>query len=178
MTPDLIELAACGQGYVTIEPNRQSKVNYIEIDKNPPRMNNVAIIMPDSISPASQSQDFPAEENRVALRARPDRTLNDASGHTTESKMLAHPMRIVANRTENDIPVDLSVNSEDANQASGFSLQFRVPRKEPKRHPNTNRKIKDWNLDIIKPVVTLGNSNLSRIPMFEDPQIQIDRYGR
>lgn len=122
--PDLIELDACGKGDITIEPNRQSKVNKIEIDENPPRWNNVAIIMPDSISPASLSQDFAAGENRVALRARPDRTLYDARGHTTESKIPVHPMRIVANRTQNDIPADLTVNSEDANQALGFSPQF------------------------------------------------------
>lgn len=49
-------------------------------------------------------------------------------------------------------------------------------RREPRIHPRTERKIFDWNLEIIKPIVVVGDSNLARIPSFVDPRVQVDSF--
>lgn len=49
-------------------------------------------------------------------------------------------------------------------------------RREPLRHTNTVRKIHDWTIEIIKPIVILGDSNLSRIPSFVDARVQVDSF--
>ncbi|XP_053089523.1 uncharacterized protein LOC117596787 [Pangasianodon hypophthalmus] len=46
----------------------------------------------------------------------------------------------------------------------------------PTRHPNTTRKIADWTLEVKKPVLFIGDSNLSRIPYFSDENVQVDSY--
>lgn len=46
----------------------------------------------------------------------------------------------------------------------------------PTRHINTKRKMMDWNLIIKKKCLIMGDSNLSRIPDFEMPDVQIDSY--
>ena len=79
----------------------------------------------------------------MTLLVRPGGTLNDVMVKTTESEAAAHPVRKVPHSTGTTISVDLPVYSEDVIQPSGFAAHFRVPRMEPKRHPNTHRKIKD-----------------------------------
>jgi len=49
-------------------------------------------------------------------------------------------------------------------------------RPEPTRHPNTDRKTTDWTLRVDKPIAVLGDSNLSRIPTFRDPRLQVDSF--
>lgn len=39
-----------------------------------------------------------------------------------------------------------------------------------------SRKLQDWKIRAIKPVIFLGDSNLSRIPTFKSPHIQMDSY--
>lgn len=74
-------------------------------------------------------------------------------------------MRKVTNRTETNISVDLPVNSEDAIQSLVLSHRPAASRQEPKRYPNTYRKIKEWNLEVIKSVVVVGDSNLPVLRM-------------
>jgi hypothetical protein len=47
---------------------------------------------------------------------------------------------------------------------------------EPVRHPNSIRKIWDWELTIKKPIVIIGDSNISRISRFTDPRVQADSF--
>ncbi|XP_057680627.1 uncharacterized protein LOC130908817 isoform X1 [Corythoichthys intestinalis] len=47
---------------------------------------------------------------------------------------------------------------------------------EPMRHQITQKKIVDWTVQIRKPIVFLGDSNLSRIPPFFHNSIQVDSY--
>ena len=49
-------------------------------------------------------------------------------------------------------------------------------RPEPVRHPVTNRKIADWKLEIVKPIVVLGDSNLGNLPEIRDGEIQVDIF--
>lgn len=45
---------------------------------------------------------------------------------------------------------------------------------EPVRHPNSIRNILDWEITIRKPIVIIGDSNISRIPRFADLRVQAD----
>lgn len=46
----------------------------------------------------------------------------------------------------------------------------------PNRHINTNRKISDWSLEVTKPILFIGDSNLSRIPHYSDDSVQVDSF--
>lgn len=46
----------------------------------------------------------------------------------------------------------------------------------PLRHISTNRKFIDWSLTIKKKTVIIGDSNLSRFPQYDDPDLQIDCF--
>ena len=101
--------------------------------------------------------------------------LQQISTETTSTS--ANPMTSAGNIAENGLnKVDSPARSEDVFALpSGSSPNF-AARREPHRHITTNRKLKDWSVKIIKPIVILGDSNLSRIPHFEDPKIQIDSF--
>ncbi len=46
----------------------------------------------------------------------------------------------------------------------------------PYRHINTDRKQTDWSLNLKKKFIILGDSNVSRIPAFHIPDLQIDSF--
>lgn len=141
-----------------------------------PCLNNVATVISDSISSAPLSQSSPVEPNKVSLRSRPNEARSDVKMNTIHSKAPIHPMRKVADRTETAASVDLPADSEDDIQTPVFATHPQSFRREPKRHPNTNRKIKEWSLEVIKPVVIVGDSNLARIPAFESEEVQVDSF--
>ena len=45
-----------------------------------------------------------------------------------------------------------------------------------KRHPETNRELIDWFLEVEKRCLIVGDSNLSRIPEYSIPDLQIESY--
>lgn len=47
---------------------------------------------------------------------------------------------------------------------------------EPTIHKASNRKILEWNIIVNKTVLFIGDTNLSRIPYFTEPGIQIDSF--
>lgn len=51
-----------------------------------------------------------------------------------------------------------------------------TPINKVNRHIQTNRKLTDWGLAIRKKWVIIGDSNLSRIPPFQIPDLQLDSY--
>lgn len=65
--------------------------------------------------------------------------------------------------------LSLSLPLEEATNSSPLGYR-------PTRHPNTSRKYTGWSITITKPIVFIGDSNLSRIPNFTHPDIQIDSY--
>lgn len=73
--------------------------------------------------------------------------------------------------------------SEHQSESSSNTIKTNLPsepaltsRREPVRHPNTGRKIRDWVINILKPIVVIGDSNLSRIPPFSDARVQVDSF--
>lgn len=57
--------------------------------------------------------------------------------------------------------------------SDGVGLMWSTPQTHRARR---SRKLQDWKIRAIKPVVFLGDSNLSRIPAFKNPHIQVDSY--
>ena len=103
-----------------------------------------------------------------------------ALGEAVGDDVLAdlHPMRRTFNIPADHDRVDVisPARSEDDFDLRSDPSAVSCSRQEPLRHPNTSQKGKNWNLDIIKPVVILGDSNLSRIPSFTDERVQIDSF--
>lgn len=46
----------------------------------------------------------------------------------------------------------------------------------PTRHPNTQKKLQDWSLDIKKSALIIGDSNVSTFPSFSAENVQIDSF--
>ncbi|GAA6073385.1 uncharacterized protein LOC124382477 [Tachysurus ichikawai] len=46
----------------------------------------------------------------------------------------------------------------------------------PNRHINSSRKMIDWKLTVRRKWLVVGDSNLSRIPSFKNPDLQIESY--
>lgn len=72
--------------------------------------------------------------------------------------------------------VDRPPGGNKAKSKSRHLTVGRDPLREPTRHISTNRKREDWTIDVRKPNVFLGDSNLSRISAFSSSNIQIDSY--
>lgn len=70
----------------------------------------------------------------------------------------------------------LIVHPEENSPAHVTPAAMTPSRLEPCWHPNTNPKVKDWHLYVIKPILLIGDSNLSRIPPFRDDNIQVDSF--
>jgi len=51
-----------------------------------------------------------------------------------------------------------------------------LTRRKPIRHCNTYQKGVKWSLEINQPVIVVGDSNLSKIPEFQHPLVQIDSF--
>lgn len=89
-------------------------------------------------------------------------------------QLLTHSTQLTENTDPNIrvlVPADDSLSSEDVSERSEPVILLK-----PHRHPNTDHKIRDWSLTIKKPIVIVGDSNLSRIPYFTNTSIQIDSF--
>ena len=70
-----------------------------------------------------------------------------------------------------------STNAETTSDSSLLEDDLeQIPFLKPFRHPNTDRKIQDWNLSVTKPILIIGDSNLCRIPQYSHTAIQIDSF--
>ncbi|KAM8749508.1 uncharacterized protein AB9X84_014314 [Acanthopagrus schlegelii] len=143
-----------------VEPVMEHLEEPVDVDGNnltPPRLSNVAVELSNSILPLSLSQDSPRLDPLVDKQAAPMTKIGD----------------IVSNDMNN---TTLTVISEDDSAMPDVHRRAGVARVEPKRHPNTTRKIKDWELEVFKPVLIVGDSNLARIPPFQNEEIQVDSF--
>lgn len=165
---------------IAIEQSEQITLNHtenssmIETTTKNLTCSNVASIIPDSLEITSSQQTIrDPEPGNMCSVGEPALSLSEVITHAESSPMT---------RNSNPVETWLSqqaglTNYSEENSPSGTSLTSPThTRSEPRRHPNTNHKVKDWSLEIIKPVVIVGDSNLSRIPSFEDDFIQIDSF--
>ena len=78
------------------------------------------------------------------------------------------------------LPVPQGDTSPENSEVEDLLLDL-TPSPEPPtfmvtRHMSTDRKLMDWELTVSKKWLILGDSNLSRIPPFSNPDLQIESY--
>lgn len=130
---------------------------------------NVVLPCDNDISPFSPSP--PPDLEQKGSRAVEEQTLPKLTTKGGDTNMMM-----------GHTPKDFSNQSDTQSESPHFkTLNLPVEsapdtRPEPTRHPNTNRKTIDWTLRVDKPIAVLGDSNLSRIPTFRDPRVQVDSF--
>lgn len=81
-----------------------------------------------------------------------------------------------------DTVVDIQVHREEVLEEDIFEESFdrftdpEPPRYRVHRHPNTQRKLTDWNLVVTKKCLIVGDSNLSNFPDFFNKDLQVECY--
>ncbi|KAK3558079.1 hypothetical protein QTP86_009201 [Hemibagrus guttatus] len=70
---------------------------------------------------------------------------------------------------ESESPTEIGLD----NKGKEHSLSARL---EPTKHLRTVRKIFDWEIEVVKPILIIGDSNLARIPQFRDTKVQVDSF--
>lgn len=85
-----------------------------------------------------------------------------------ETGMIEPPRRVMTETT-----VGGQSESTSFPQSNGQGPSGHTP---PLFHPTRHTKGKDWRLNISKPIVILGDSNLSRIPPFPNANIQVNSF--
>lgn len=73
----------------------------------------------------------------------------------------------------NEALSEFPFNTQSVNRPSGFAL---AAHPEPFAHQKTVRKIHQWTSAVIKPIVIAGDSNLARIPTFNNSKVQVDSF--
>lgn len=74
------------------------------------------------------------------------------------------------NDSQSESPTtESSINKNEKKHALATHL-------EPTRHPRTSRKVHNWKIQINKPILIIGHTNLSRIPQFKDVTVQVDSF--
>lgn len=73
--------------------------------------------------------------------------------------------------------VQVQIHQEDITQQSlGVAFSPTLQRQKVTKHVHSERKMIDWGLSVRKKWLIIGDSNLSRIPMYDIPDLQIDSY--
>ncbi|MGL5802998.1 MAG: hypothetical protein ACRCX7_10470, partial [Cetobacterium sp.] len=98
--------------------------------------------------------------------------ISQVSGKSGVEMMMGEPTKGEINSQrdpESESPTEIGWN----NNGEEHSLSARL---EPTKHPRTVRKIFDWEIEIVKPILIIGDSNLARIPQFRDIRVQVDSF--
>lgn len=128
---------------------------------------NVAILIPDSFEVVLSQQ--------MSQDPRPVESLAESGGPLPLSEGVTHrefsPMKRPSTPVDTDCHDAKCSNHPEENSPFQATPAAATPsRSEPCWHPNTNHEVKEWNLNVIKPVLIVGDSNLSRIPSFTRSQ--------
>lgn len=147
----------------TLDATRSNDVSPLLAQTLP--LTNVAVVLDSSIeciSPLADSSQ--SGEVDARLRAVSGRGLG-------ESAVMQKPPSQV------DLMAGLGGHAESSSHPSSGDGGAVAPLlHRPTRHANTTRKLVDWHLTVSKPIIFLGDSNLSRISSFTHKDIQIDSF--
>lgn len=91
----------------------------------------------------------------------------DKRGLDNETGMIEPPRQVMT-----ETSVGGQSESTSFPQSNGQGSSGHTPLFQPTRHT----KGKDWVLNITKPIVILGDSNLSRVPPFSNANVQVDSF--
>jgi len=135
------------------------------VSRGLPFLSNVANTCSNSILSASPLDPVPQVPNRVAE-------------HPVTAMVGLGGDMMMGNNTKDDSHPNVSQSESPPKhlKTSLPTVNAQSIRREPLRHPNTNRKIHEWNLKVVKPILIIGDSNLARIPYFWDPRVQVDSF--
>ncbi|MGL5128560.1 MAG: hypothetical protein ACRC7D_10460, partial [Aeromonas popoffii] len=139
---------------------------------------NGCVQMLDDISPVSLSPE--------ASKRYPSRVceMMNGSQQRKDSIIRAHtepslnPSNLVAPRTPETVemtehaPMEqttLTIGEQGGSRDQDLNLNMT-------RHPNTSRKMLTWQMSVKKPIILMGDSNLSRIPYMVNSQVQVDSF--
>lgn len=86
--------------------------------------------------------------------------------------MVASPLLFTPNTSE-----EKEAEARILEEVFRDSLNLTQPiRSRVRRHSNTQRKLTDWNLEVEKKWIMMGDSNLSKFPDFAIPGLQIESF--
>lgn len=77
-------------------------------------------------------------------------------------------------KTENPKSQTQTILTFQTNSTKG--LQCQAQDGKPTRHINTTRKMTEWNLQVKKKIIIIGDSNLAKISSFTNTNLQIESY--
>ncbi|KAG7456439.1 hypothetical protein JOB18_026099 [Solea senegalensis] len=101
-------------------------------------------------------EDF--DDNSQQTDARPGTFWSPFRKHTTQSH------------------IDFDKSNNDSSRTNLADDSQDTPTRRPTRHINTNNKLKNWSLSVGKKWVVIGDSNASRLPPFQIPDLQVDSF--
>ncbi|KAK3518296.1 hypothetical protein QTP86_003740 [Hemibagrus guttatus] len=90
-------------------------------------------------------------------------------------QVLLHSVQVHRDERSIDLCKDLQ-DPISQDSAGGHTSTPKPHMYKPTRHINTDRKLEDWDLSVMKKWIIIGDSNLSRFPSHSIPDLQIDSY--
>ncbi len=140
-----------------------------------PLYSNVVVPISDSISPAPS----PGEPLGDVGRAMPTSPVGAGAGGDT-GRANREAQNVMMEGSPKSLNDGRTPQSEVNPVTAPLCRPQRAPttrrRSEPTVHPHTSRKLQDWRLKVEKPNIIIGDSNLSRVPVFEDADLQVDSF--
>lgn len=130
-------------------------------------------------------QEVQTEEERQETRARPAKMVHTSIQTTAQvhrgadaEEPRAQGVHTAQTPTRTKAQTHQDADSEEELFQESFD-RFTSPmpqRFKVYRHPNTQRKLTDWELVVLKKVVFLGDSNLCNMPDYYNRDLQIDSF--
>lgn len=124
--------------------------------------------VPSISSPGSSSD----EDDRTAGRATAKQKREMMMGHKDDQSII----KVHSDFSLSKISSVVKAKTAASDSSEEDSTYIRNTIQKPYRHANTERKTIDWSLSIHKPIIFIGDSNLSRIPIIKDKNIQVDSF--
>ena len=109
----------------------------------------------------------PIEDRRGAASIRPQRAQT-----SSEEEIVGVEEVMVQAQVHNEESDQADTAWESLDETSTPTQQ----QQRAKKHVNSERKLIDWDLTVQKKWLIIGDSNLSRIPGYDIPDLQIDSY--
>lgn len=191
-------VAPVGDTHLTIEHSEgEADMEMGTVAHHPPLFTNVAVHMNDSLHSFPGSQLTERQQTMVVVtnpnpshlpQPNPSMSLTiplgTAEGLTPNLPPVPKPNSLGSNRGStsplsahpNLNPPPLTHTPNTTNLGHDPQLPLGTAGRVPVRHPISKRKIFEWKLEVTKPILFLGDSNLARIPIIERNDIQVDSF--
>ncbi|KAL2076351.1 hypothetical protein ACEWY4_028052 [Coilia grayii] len=146
-----------------IEQGQPSLVPPTVLLKRLPCTNTAINTVMDAIMPSPTDSD--------GLPSPPQRPSSTRESEGNRAGMIEPSLKVNNQTNTGSQSESTSFSQRDADVPLGPPPKFR-----PVRHTRAADEFADWSLTIHKPLIFIGDSNLSRIPSFSHPNIQVDSF--